>query len=244
MKKVIHSICILSMLALTIAGCAEEGVSFPTPESIPAPSTASEAPQAPEIPPEDTTSPEPKPATIAVPTAESGLGTLQILATDPPEPDYTSIKVTIEGIEVHKVVPGEPAEWMDIPLAVTTFNLLSLVGVTETLGSVEAEAGKFTQIRITLESVTVNGEPAIVPSGVIKIARSFKVGEGLITTLELDFDGQNSVVTTGRGSYIFKPVIHLRTEVSSPAGIGEDTAPPEITIYDNRSDRGSGNCLS
>ncbi len=231
MKKVIHIVCILAMLALTIAGCAKEGVSFTTPESTSVPSPAPEAPPAPELlPEEDTTSHEPEPVTIPVPTAESGLGTLQILATDPPEPDYTSIEVTIESIEVHKVVPGEPAQWMDIPLGVSTFDLLSLVGVTETLGSVETEAGRFTQIRIYVESVIVNGEAATVPSGVIRVVRPFKVGEGLITTLELDFDGQNSVITTGRGSYIFKPVIHLRTEVSSPAGIGEDSTPPEIMI--------------
>jgi hypothetical protein len=206
-------------------------IPFPAPEPTPTPSTASESLPKPELSPEEITpTPVPEPTPISTPVPRAGLGTLEILATDPPEPYYTSIEVIIEGIKVHKVVAGESGEWIDVPLDVTTFDLVSLVGVTETLGTVETEAGKFTQIRIAVESITVNGEPATVPSGVIRIIRPFKVGEGLITTLELDFDGQNSVVTTGRGRYIFKPVIHLRTEVSSPTEIGKDTNPPEITI--------------
>jgi len=208
-----------------------KGIPFPAPEPTPAPSTASESLPKPGLSPEEITpTPVPEPAPISTPLPKAGLGTLEILATDSPKSDYTSIEVIIEGIKVHKVVAGESGEWIDVPLAVSSFDLVSLVGVTETLGAVETEAGKFTQIRIAVESVTVNGEPATVPSGVIRIIRPFKVGEGLITTLELDFDCQNSVVTTGRGRYIFKPVIHLRTEVSSPTEIGKDTTPPEITI--------------
>jgi len=231
MKKVIYSICILSMLALTIAGCAKQGIPFSAPEPTPAPSTASESLPGPEPSPEEgTTSPESEPVTIPGPTPKAELGTLEILATDPPEPDYTSIEVIIEGIKVHKVVAGESGEWIDVPLDVTTFDLISLVGVTETLGAVETEAGSFTQIRIYVKSVTVNGEIATLPSGVLKIVRPFNVSEGMTTTLVLDFDGQKSVVTTGRGRYIFKPVIRLLKEMSSPLEITGDTTPPEITI--------------
>ena len=48
------------MLALTIAGCAEQGVPFPAPEPTPSPSTASESLPGTEVPhEEDTTSLEP-----------------------------------------------------------------------------------------------------------------------------------------------------------------------------------------
>jgi len=231
MNRILLGICALSVLSITLVGCAQQGIPFRAPESTPATSPASESLPEPELAPEeDATSPEPESVTIPGPTPKAALGTLEILVTDPPEPDFTSIEVIIEGIKVHKVVAGEPGEWMDMPLDVTTFDLVSLVGVTETLGSVETEAGKFTQIRIAVESVTVNGEPATVPSGVIRIVRPFKVGEGMTTTLVLDFDGQKSVVTTGRGRYIFKPVVRLLKEMSSPLEITGDTNPPEITI--------------
>ncbi len=231
MKKIVCSICALSMLSITLVGCAQQGIPFRAPESTPATSPASESLPGTELAPEeDATSPEPESVTIPGPTPKAGLGTLEILATDPPEPDFTSIEVIIDAIRVHKVVAGESGDWIDVPLAVTSFDLISLVGVTETLGEVETEAGSFTQIRIYVKSVTVNGEIAALPSGVLKIVRPFNVSEGMTTTLVLDFDGQKSVITTGRGRYIFKPVIRLLKEMSSPLEITEDTNPPEITV--------------
>jgi len=163
-------------------------------------------------------------------TLPAGMGIIKVYVTDPPRPELTSIEVVIDSIEVHKVVSGEPGEWISVEPVVLSFDLVTLVGVSEFLGSVEVTAGSFTQIRVGVSSVEVNGEPATLPSGTLKIVRPFSVREGSITTLELDFDGEKSVVVTGKGKFIFKPVVRLRAEVSGLPETGEDTTPPEITL--------------
>ena len=127
-----------------------------------------------------------------------GMGIIKVYVTDPPRPELTSIKVVIDSIEVHKVAPGEPGEWIPVEPVVLSFDLVTLDNVSEFLGSVEVTAGSFTQIRVEVSSVEVNGEPAILPSGTLKIVRPFSVREGSITMLELDFNGEKSVVITGR----------------------------------------------
>jgi outer membrane lipoprotein-sorting protein len=172
------------------------------------------------------------------------MGILEIRVTDPPHPAFSSIVVSIdplESIKVHKVVPGEPGEWIDVPLAVvdnqvvSSFDLVTLVGVTETLVAVETAAGSFTQIRLYIDTVMVTPEggepqPATLPSGILRIVRPFGVQEGLRTVLTLDFDGDRSIVTTGRGRFIFKPVVRLLIETESLPAAGGDTTPPTITL--------------
>ena len=159
-----------------------------------------------------------------------GMGIIKVYVTDPPRPELTSIEVVIDSIDVHKVVSGEPSEWIPVEPMVSSFDLVTLVGVTEFLGSVEVTAGSFTQIRVGVSSVEVNGEPATLPSGTLKIVRPFSVREGSITTLELDFDGERSVVITGKGKFIFKPVVRLRAEISGLPETGGDTTPPVIDL--------------
>lgn len=159
-----------------------------------------------------------------------GMGIIKVYVTDPPRPELTSIEVVIDSIEVHKVVSGEPGEWISVEPVVLSFDLVTLIGVSEFLGSVEVTAGSFTQIRVGVSSVEVNGEPATLPSGTLRIVRPFEVREGMITMLELDFNGEKSVVITGRGRFIFKPVVRLQVELSSPPVNGGDTTPPVITL--------------
>jgi outer membrane lipoprotein-sorting protein len=167
------------------------------------------------------------------------MGILEFRVTDPPHPAFSSIVVSIDplkGIEVHRVVSGESGEWIPVPLNdVESFDLVTLVGVTETLGAVETAAGSFTQIRVYIDTVMVTPEggepqPATVPSGILRIVRPFGVQEGLRTVLTLDFDGDRSVVTTGRERFIFKPVVRLLVETGSLPLAGGDTTPPTITL--------------
>ena len=54
---------------------------------------------------------------------------------------------------------------------------------------------------------------AKLPSNKIQFARSFQVEAGKITELLLDFEGDRSLVVTGNGEYIFKPVVKLTVPV-------------------------------
>jgi hypothetical protein len=94
---------------------------------------------------------------------------------------------------------------------------MDVVGVEQVLGSANITAGSFTQIR--MDVIEVVGETtdnvsytANVPSDKLKIVRPFNVGDGATTILTLDFDGEKSLIRTGEGKYLFKPVVKLKIE--------------------------------
>jgi len=100
-----------------------------------------------------------------------------------------------------------------------------LLGLEQVLAVGNVDAGKYTQIRMNLESVTVtytyteDGVPqentveATIPSGELKFVRPFDVVEGGTTTLIIDFDADKSVAVTGApDKVIFKPVVKLSIE--------------------------------
>jgi len=122
----------------------------------------------------------------------------------------------------NQVQQGE-GEWISIPITGDNpFELLELKekGVDELLGWADVLPGKYTQIRMSILEVNIkfngdtNGDnddmvPAKLPSGKLKFVRPFDVVAGATTILELDFIADESVVITGKGDLIFKPVVKL-----------------------------------
>jgi hypothetical protein len=112
-------------------------------------------------------------------------------------------------------------EWITIPITgENPFDLTQLQdGLQQILAIAEVSAGKYTQIRMNVEMVEVTflkeGEKdettveARLPSGKLKFVRPFDVVEGETTVLLLDFDVDKSVVFTGQGKVIVKPVVKL-----------------------------------
>jgi len=86
-------------------------------------------------------------------------------------------------------------------------------GIEEFLASQVVEVGRYTQLRLDVETVTVvvgeEEHAATVPSGAIKLVGTFEVKENENTVITLDFDGKKSVLVTGGGKYTFKPVVKL-----------------------------------
>jgi len=88
-----------------------------------------------------------------------------------------------------------------------------------------------------VEVITTAGDniTAEVPSGKLKIVRPFNVGGGTKTILTLDFDGKKSLILpgkdidTGKQRAIFKPVVRLLVEHSSPPSNGVELSSPPAT---------------
>lgn len=149
-------------------------------------------------------------------------GIIEIRVTDPPPPGVYSANVTLTGIEVHIAsdnVSDDESGWITIiNHELPPFDLFEIVDKPFTLGSDNVTAGKYTQIRVgvkQVEGLTKAMEPyeAEVPSGTLKLVRSFDVEAGRKTILTLDFDGDKSLVMTGKeGKFLFKPVIKLLVE--------------------------------
>ena len=143
-------------------------------------------------------------------------GILEIRVTDAPTHDVSAINVTVGDIKVHKA--GEEGDtdkagWLTVIEECKTFDLLKLRGVEEVLGSNEVDVGHYTQIRMDVDGVvvTVDGksQSAELPSGELRLVGSFEIDRDKTTVLTLDFDADKSIVITGMGKVIFKPVVKL-----------------------------------
>ena len=152
-----------------------------------------------------------------------GMGKLVVNVTDPPPPDMDSVMVEVKNLEVHKAGGGWTTVAEDEDME--PFDLVSLEDRVELLATAIVDAGIYTQIRLDIKSVTiwVKGEDytAKVPSSKIKLVGSFEVIDDGETEVTLDFIGAESVMVTGNGEYIFRPVVKLLIPQSSKPGNGE-----------------------
>jgi len=177
-------------------------------------------------------------------TLPAGMGIIEIRVTDAP-PKYTVTQIIVEisedeeegGVQVHRADGEGGGVWetIDILGGQNPFILYpDLLGLEQVLAVGDMEAGKYTQIRMTVEMVEVtyleNGDgeaktvEATIPSGELKFVRPFDVVEGGTTTLIIDFDADKSVVFTGADKVIFKPVVKLSIE----HGEGEEEEEEEL----------------
>lgn len=109
------------------------------------------------------------------------------------------------------------AGWYTIVNESQTFDLIALQNVTEILGEKNLSAGKYTQIRLTVEhaELTINNSGTIevhdmkIPSNKVKLIKPFWIYENQTTSLTLDFDVYDSVHQTGNNIFIMRPTIKI-----------------------------------
>ena len=112
------------------------------------------------------------------------------------------------------------AGWYTIVNESQTFDLMALQDVKELLGQKNLSAGKYTQIRLTVEKaeITINNSGEIevhdlkIPSNKVKLIKSFWIYEDEATVLTLDFDVYESVHKAGKDKYIMRPTIKVIQE--------------------------------
>ncbi|NOT28453.1 MAG: DUF4382 domain-containing protein [Acidobacteria bacterium] len=128
-------------------------------------------------------------------------------------------------------------EWLTVPFAgggtTRTCNLKKLEGPFDILGTASLNAGEYSQLRLVVDNAriyfggTATGEGACgttlatpggsgvtsqtleIPCGEVKLIHPFTLTVNSTTTIELDFDGGQSVRQTGNGRYMMSPVIKI-----------------------------------
>lgn len=164
-------------------------------------------------------------------TVASGNGKLVVVVRDSPTDSFSHINVTISGVRVHMSADAGPEDtgWHDLmlpePLKVDLLSLRN--GAPQELGQLVLDAGQYQQIRLLLVPNSEDSpfSDSVVPvaglgAGIempldtapedvngIKIIHQFTVNEDTVADLVLDFDGNNSVVMNGDGTYSLEPVI-------------------------------------
>lgn len=182
-------------------------------------------------------------------TGGNATGTMTVSLTDAPA-DYDEVNITIDSVLVKAEKDGtgtdegegtgsddsdsEEDEWVTIMDESITVNLLDLQNGNQlTLGETVVETGRYEQIRFVLgteNEVVIDGEsfPLNTPSGQqsgLKLNINADVEGGENYDLLVDFDAGQSIVVTGNGSYILKPVIRIIEDenTGSITGIIEPT---------------------
>lgn len=158
---------------------------------------------------------------------------MRVLLTDAPA-FYEEVNIDVRQVLVNKDADAEPEEgeegWEVIYDDSMQINLLDYQhGETLELGETELETGRYNQLRLVLgnnNTVVIDGEtltmttPSAQQSG-YKLNIQGDVEEGEVYELVIDFDAAQSIVETGNGAYILRPV--LRTvnlqETGSISGI-------------------------
>ncbi len=148
----------------------------------------------------------------------------QVYLTDDPG-DYDEVIIDVRDILIN-YSSDTASGWQSLANVRTgSYDVLKLVNNKDTmLADADIKAGKIQQIRMVLGSnnyVKVDGQtyqlqtPSAQQSG-LKLNIHQDVNAGILYKLLMDFDASRSIVKTGNGKYILKPVI--RTSLMAVGG--------------------------
>ncbi len=164
-----------------------------------------------------------------------GTATIQLKLTDAPSMEYDAVYIDIQGVRVgvadeyfyaddpyyeddaDSTEGPDDVEWVNLELSDPgLYNLLDYRnGETVLLAGGEIPAGKISQVRLLLgedSHVVIDGvdyplkTPSAQTSGLKFNLHSVLLSD-LMYSFVIDFDASRSVVKTGNGKYILKPVI-------------------------------------
>lgn len=156
---------------------------------------------------------------------------LDIRLTDAPA-DYDRVLIDVQALQINVASNADPAQWVSLPVKSGIYNLLDFRnGVDTLIARAEVPSGAISQMRLVLgsnNSLVINGStyPLLTPSAQqsgLKFNLNASFEAGLEYKLWIDFDASRSIVRTGNGSFILKPVIRTFSEASSGAISGTVT---------------------
>jgi len=161
---------------------------------------------------------------------------LEVRMTDDPAA-YDAVYIDLKDVQIN-VTGDDDKGWQSLPgVHAGIYNLLNLVNDKDTLlVNADIPSGKLHQIRLVLgtnNSIVANGvtipleTPSAQQSG-LKLNVQQNVNGGILYTMVLDFDAGRSIVTTGNGKFILKPVI--RTVLNAVGGSIKGAVTPKSVL--------------
>lgn len=165
-------------------------------------------------------------------------GTVTIHMTDAPAVEgVDAVNLNIIGVSIKQSGDESDQGWETLRADSMNVDLLHLQnGVFTTLATARVASGTYEQVRLKLgegSTVVVNGVtyPITVPSGMqsgLKLVGPFTVPDGGGVDVALDFDASRSIILTGSGTYMLKPVVHVMA-MSQAGAIKGRVLPTDVT---------------
>ncbi len=131
--------------------------------------------------------------------------------------DIESILITINEVRVNSEATG----WVTVSDAAKQFDLLRLKesGTLAFLAEGSVPAGAYGQIRLAVGKILVISKgktvQAKLPSDDLKVVGALTVEKGKTSSVTFDFLADQSLHTTGSGTYIFSPVIKVEARTNA-----------------------------
>lgn len=155
-----------------------------------------------------------------------GNANILVHLTDDPA-QFDKLYIDIQDVQIKVSADSSDTGWHSINLVKKgVYNLLDFKNGADTiLGSLSVPAGPVGQMRLVLgsnNSVVVNGSsfplktPSAQQSG-LKLLINTSLSAGIDYHFYMDFDAARSVVQTGSGNYLLKPVIKIFTQATTGA---------------------------
>ena len=157
-------------------------------------------------------------------------GNFNLRMRDTPFTDAKAVLVTFSSVRAHR----SDSDWTVVPFinaaTTRTCDLKKLETSEDVLGSAGLPTGHYTQVRLVVQSTTLffdntatgpacasaitppagASAPVDIPSGEVKLNREFDItSSSSMTTMLIDFDGNQSIHLTGNGRYMMSPVISV-----------------------------------
>ena len=133
----------------------------------------------------------------------------------------SSIQMTINKIEMHSATQG----WITVSSQPKTYDLLQLKqsGTFQIYADATVAADTYNQIRLQADNIIVvhsqTAKQAKLPSGELKINGNIKVENNATTSVVLDFLADKSLHMTGKGEFIFTPVVNMESRSNTDAQV-------------------------
>jgi hypothetical protein len=165
-----------------------------------------------------------------------GTGIISVRMTDAPGA-YDAIYIAVDSVRVHLDTGDDMSGWYTISTFPAVYNLLDFTNGKDTIiAEAPVPTGYYSQIRLYIgegSNIVDNGspQPLTIPSGSqsgLKLNVQANILPGVKYVVYFDFDAARSIVVTGNGRYLLKPVIKVITNAASGSLSG--TVAPDTTF--------------
>ncbi len=142
--------------------------------------------------------------------ASTGSGTIRIQVRDVPA-SWSHVTVAFSEARVHRAGSTNDSGWVDLGLAQTRVDLLSLGNDTTLMALGHAPSGTYGEVCIVISSavgIATSGTAVTmeVPDGIILTTTPFVLRGGGTTTVTIDLDLAQSIRQSS-GMWVFTPVL-------------------------------------